>query len=264
MSLICFAGAKGSPGVTLTALATAAAWPAHDGDRKLLLEADPAGGTIAVRYQLGRQPGLITLAAAGRHGTLTRDELWSHAQILPGGLPAVVSPERADRARAILDASGRSLGGWLAALPDVTVIADCGRLGPAPSSGSICASADVVLVVVRPSAEYLHGAAAGAAELRAAGRRVAWVPIGDTPHSPAEIERVTGLPVARVLPDDPRTAADLAAGRIRRRTPLVRELAALAIELAGLVSSSKAPAIAAPAAEPELPAPLRSLAGAVR
>ena len=57
MSLICLASAKGSPGVTTTALALAAAAPTDGGRRKLLLEADPSGGTLAIRYQLGRQPG---------------------------------------------------------------------------------------------------------------------------------------------------------------------------------------------------------------
>ena len=55
MTLTCFASAKGSPGVTLTALGFAAARAAA-GTPTLLLEADPSGWSLAIRYQLGRQP----------------------------------------------------------------------------------------------------------------------------------------------------------------------------------------------------------------
>ena len=58
MALICFASQKGSPGATLSALTVAAAWPNLAGRRKLLVEADPDGGVLAVSYRLGREPGL--------------------------------------------------------------------------------------------------------------------------------------------------------------------------------------------------------------
>ncbi len=69
MSLLCSPAAKGSPGVTLTALGVAAAWPTTDrpAARCWSRPTRPVA-SLAVRYQLGRQPGLITLAAAGRHG----------------------------------------------------------------------------------------------------------------------------------------------------------------------------------------------------
>ena len=165
MALICFASQKGSPGVTLTALAVAAAWPTYEGRRKLLIEVDADGGSLAIRYQLGRQPGLLTLAAAGRHG-LGRDELWAHAQELPGGLAAILAPERADRATAVLSANAKNLGAWLAALPDVDVIADCGRLSPTSPAVVFAAHADLVLFVARPTAEQIQPAAERAAALR--------------------------------------------------------------------------------------------------
>ena len=43
MPLIALASVKGSPGVTTTCLVLAAAWP---GQRRLIIEADPAGGDL--------------------------------------------------------------------------------------------------------------------------------------------------------------------------------------------------------------------------
>lgn len=237
MALICFASQKGSPGVTLTVLAVAAAWPTSEGRRKLLIEADADGGSLAIRYQLGRQPGLLTLAAAGRHG-LSRDELWAHAQELPGGLAAIVAPERPDRASAVLSANGNSLGAWLAALGDVDVIADCGRLSPSSPTTAFANHADVVLFVARPMAEQIQPATERAAAMRAAGRTVGWVLIGERPYSGVEVTAATGVPVVAVLPDDPRSAAALQSGggtgRLRR-SPLVRAATALAADLADSV-----------------------------
>lgn len=262
MSLVCVAGAKGAPGVTLTALGVAAAWPTTDDQRKVLVEADPAGGSLALRHELGRQPGLITLTAAGRHDTLTRNDLWDHAQQLPGGLPVIVAPERADRARQLLDPAGPGLAAWLRGLPDVAAIADCGRLTPDPASAGICANADLVLIVARPTSELLHPAAAIARDLTEAGRRVAWVIVGDRSHAAAEIERVTGIPVARLLPDDPAGAAALAAGNVGRRfgrSALAHGIATLATDLAAAVTPTK---VTAPEIETAEPRPLRSLAAA--
>lgn len=232
MSLICLASAKGSPGVTTTALGIAAAMPVEGGRRKLLLEADPAGGALAIRYQLGRQPGLVTLAAAGRHG-LTREDLWNHAQEIPGGLPVVVAPERADRTTSILETSGARLGSWLAEVPDVTTVADCGRL--APQRHGAAAHADLVLLVARPIADQIHPGSALLDELADAGRTVAWLLIGSSPHPADEVENVTGHAVARVLPNDEKTVAALLAGDVTGRAarrPLLREIAALARDLA--------------------------------
>lgn len=260
MSLVCFASAKGSPGVTLTALGVAAAWPTPDGLRKVLVEADPSGGVLAVRYQLGRQPGLITLAASGRHGGTARGDLWAHAQQLPGGLPVIVAHERADRTRQVLESAGAQLASWLCALPEIVAVADCGRVSPEPAAGVMCGEADLVLLVARPDGEHIHPAAAMADALASAGRRVAWVLIGDQPHSAQAVERVTGHPVARVLPHDERGARALTAGRVPRfgRSPLVTEIAGLASDLAHIVHAPQ-PANTTALVEAR---PLRSLAAA--
>lgn len=211
MSLTAFASAKGAPGVTLTALTFAAA-RAGAGSKVIFLEADRSGGTLAVRYQLPRQPGLITLAAAGRHG-LARDQLWNHAQELPGGLAAIVAPEREDRASAILRDGGARIGRWLADIGDVDVVVDCGRIDSTDLASGLVAQADILHLVARPTAEEIQPAAALAAEAVRLGLSVSWVLIGDCPHHPDEVASVTGVAVAAVLPDDRRGAAALLEGQ---------------------------------------------------
>lgn len=231
MSLICVTSAKGAPGVTLTALGLAAALPCNENRRKVLLEADPSGGSLAIRFGLGRQPGMLSLAGAGGHG-LAEEDIWAHVQELPGGLGVICAPERSDRARAILNPTAITLGSWLAGLDGITVVADCGRYTPADPASGLVEAATQVLMVARPTAEQVQPAAAAAQHLAAMGVAVAWVLIGERPHSAAEVASVTGIPVARVLPDDQRGAELLASGNAsaRRANRLARHFASWAHE----------------------------------
>jgi len=61
---------------------------------------------------------------------------------------------------------------------------------------------------------------------------VALVTVGDSPNNPQEISALTGVPLAAVLPDDPRVAAALAGGKFKpakfRRSLLWRTISGLA------------------------------------
>lgn len=230
MALICFASQKGSPGVTLSALAVAAAWPNLAGRRKLLVEADPDGGVLAVRYRLGREPGLLSLVGAGRGG-MSRDGLWNHTQRLPGGLPVVVAPDRPEQTTAALTASGSALGEWLQSLDDVDVIADVGRLGVSSPAIPFATSADLLLMVARPTAAQIQPGAERLATLARSTKHVGWCLIGTKPYSAAEVEEVHGIRVVGTLADDPKGATALEAGTSqhrRVRSPLVRSAVSLA------------------------------------
>ncbi len=230
MSLVCFASFKGSPGTTLTALATAAAWPTDGNRRKLLLEADADGGALALRYQLPTKPGLISLAAAARRG-LSKDQIWDHAQSLPGGLPVVLAPDGPEQANEVLRGSGRELGQWLSALPDVDVIADVGRLSIGSAAFELVSAADAVLGVVRPTAIELQPAAQRMVALSAYGLRVGWVLIGEKPYTANDVSRAYGLPVVHVVEHDDRGAKQMETGtnpNKLRRSSLVRSIAGLA------------------------------------
>lgn len=232
MSLTCIVSAKGSPGVTLVALGLAAATSTGEHHRKVLLEADPSGGALAIRFGLGRNPGLTSLTAAGAHG-LARDDLWSHVQELPGGLGVICAPERADRSRSALAAGAAALGRWLADRDDLSTIADCGRYAPGDPASALVEAASKVYMVARPTAEQIQPAAAAAQHLAAMSIDVAWVLIGERPHSAAEVSGTTAIPVARVLPDDPRGAQLLEGGNstARRANLLARHFVRWAREL---------------------------------
>jgi MinD-like ATPase involved in chromosome partitioning or flagellar assembly len=232
MSLVCLTSQKGAPGVTLSALVIAAVWPQASGRRKVLLEADPAGGALALRYGLGLETSLITLAVAARSG-LDHGTFDDHLQELPGGLPAVVAPDGPGQVRAALQTSGPSIAAWLAESDAIDAIADLGRLTDANLPVSLAANA--VLMVARPEVEQLQPAARRMAELAEQVPSVGWVVIGDRPHGPDEIQDTYGHPVVAVLPDDPRTARALAAGTMSARimkSPLVRTAASVADDLA--------------------------------
>src|SRR5918994_1059606 len=80
MAYVAFASAKASPGVTTAIAALAATWPA---ERDLVVaELDPAGGDLVVRFDLAAEPGLVSLAAAGRR-QLDRSTFVDHTQPLP-------------------------------------------------------------------------------------------------------------------------------------------------------------------------------------
>lgn len=257
MALIVFGSQKGSPGASLTALAVAGAWPQREGRRTVLLEADPDGGVMAMRYGLGREPGLLSLAASARHG-VARGDLWAHTQEIPGGLAIIVAPDRPDQATAALNTAGATLGPWLAALPDVDVVADLGRLGPSSPALTLAAAADMVLMVARPTSEQLMPAAERVNTLRLHNPSTGWCLIGTKPHSPEEIEQVYEAPVVGVIADDPRGADALEHGgspKRLRRSALVRSAAELAHQLDGWLHPGHESSAAEAEPEPVAPAP---------
>ncbi len=234
MTLLCFASQKGSPGTTAVALAVAAALEVSPGRRKLLMEADTTGGTLAIRYRLPVEPGLVTLAAGVRAG-IEPEGLWRHAQELPGGLPVVVCPDGPEQVHAALAASGAQLGRFLNDLRGVDVICDVGRLAPDSPALDFAAQASAVLMVARPTAEQLQPAARRMAMLRPRVGNLGWVLIGQKPHGPAEVETTFDFPVVGVIADDRRSVTSIEAGAMTkriRRHPFVRSSATLAATLA--------------------------------
>ena len=153
MSLIVVAGAKGAAGVTTTATVLAAVWPAT----ALLADCDPSGGDVALRLRdehggwLAGDRGVVGLAAAARmqSGRLDVDE---QVQTAVGGLPVLVGVDS--------PAQGSRIGGlWpaiaaaLTQTPTMDVLADSGRLLPGLPSEHLVAAADLMVLVVRPTAE---------------------------------------------------------------------------------------------------------------
>lgn len=249
--LIAVVSVKGSPGVTTFSVALAARWPAPA--RALLVEADPSGGDLGIRFSLESTPGLVSLAAAARRS----DDpalLWQHAQALPGGLPAITAPPDADRARAALSAlaeptSGAGILRTAANTPDTVVIADCGRIDTGSAAMPIVRSADALILLSRAHADDL---AHLARRLQSIGR---WTPhpamllVGEG-YSPAEVARELGVqPLGRV-PHDPHGAAVLCGRphslRWGRSGPAHSALGQVAHKVAKVIIAQQAPPPAVP------------------
>jgi cellulose biosynthesis protein BcsQ len=155
MGLYVVASAKGSPGVTTTAVVLAGAWPAEP----VLADLDPAGGDVALRYRdeagvpLDPDKGLLSLGAAVRRGS-TEVPVLDHVQRVSGGLEVlagVTSPSQVQG----LGPAWLHLARAMKIVPSRDVIADCGRLMPGSATVPVLQHADAVLMIARPTVEGL-------------------------------------------------------------------------------------------------------------
>jgi hypothetical protein len=213
------------------ALSLAATW--SPGHRVLLVEADPAGGTLAAGSGWPAEPSLMSLAAAARRGGEPA-LVWEHCHQLPGGAAVLAGTSSTDHARSALGMAGDLLG-RLGEL-DVDVLIDCGRLEPGSAALGLWEQAERVVLAVRPRLADLH-ALTGWLEARPSeGHRLGLVTVGEGPYPDSEIADALGLPVLARLPWDPDAASGLvsvpASSRELRLAPLVRAARTLADRLA--------------------------------
>ncbi|HET9500086.1 MAG TPA: hypothetical protein VFO98_07480 [Marmoricola sp.] len=146
MGLLVVASAKGSPGVTTTALLLGGLWPRQS----VVAECDPSGADVAWRMPardgqpLDPQTGVLSLVAAGRK-TMHPGLLLQHSQQIVGGLDVlagVSAPEQAGGVR------WDELGRLLADVSGLDVIADLGRIGASTPQNALLARAAAVLMLV--------------------------------------------------------------------------------------------------------------------
>lgn len=222
MKVISLASVRGAPGVTTTALLLASTFT--DG---LVVEADLDGGVLAVRYGLGREPGLTTFAASGHD---VEGGWRAHAQDA-GGVPVLVGPDAPGASASLWRTAGERITHKLVAADGVAVV-DAGRLrSPVP----LVAASDLLAVLVNPVADQLVALTHLVPTLRQAVRgRVAVVLVGAGPYGAAEVELSVGVSVVGELPNDPDAAEVLRVGGSRSRlarSQLARAVGALGVEL---------------------------------
>jgi hypothetical protein len=238
VGVIAFASAKSSPGVTTTVTALAASWPA---DRDLhVVEVDPAGGDLVVRFEMPPEPGLVTLAATGRRD-LSRDTYLAHTQALPSDVGAdgpirriLLAPVAADQASAALGALRGGLPRVLASL-GADVLIDCGRLDPYSPAFEFAAQADLLVVVTRPILSEIHHLASRLPTINA--RATSLLVVGDRPYGVSDVAAVVGATPLGTIPVDDRAAQTLTLGhphglRVLRRSRLLRDARSVAEGLA--------------------------------
>ncbi len=207
--LLGLVSAKGSPGVTTTALALTAAAGARGSS--LLVEVDPAGGDLECWCGPLGEPGLLAVAT-----DLAREsdpeKLLDHAVDAAHGVRALVAPTNEAAATATLVPIVERLGPALATL-DSMVVMDHGRWSASHRAAGHVAAAALVGVVCRPTLDSIEHARWLVESLRRVNRAVAVVVVGGTrPYGPDEVGAAIGVPVAGVLPWDPRGVLALVEG----------------------------------------------------
>ncbi|MEU3452593.1 ParA family protein [Micromonospora sp. NPDC006766] len=252
MAIIALLSAKGSPGVTTSALAAALTW--HR--RLVLAECDPAGGSILAGYLGGALDGPrgIGELAVGelRDGNLDT-AFWSQLVDLDAPkrerllLPGVVDPAQAGSVTPLWQRFADFFTGLEKGVPPYDVLVDCGRLQVAGPPWPVLRAAAVLLLVTHA---HLPDLSATRATIRAVERDLTEhrVPpgtlrllvVGDG-HSSSEISKALRLPVIARLPHDPRTAAVLSlGGTVRAGRPLMRAASALEVPVAALLDRRRA------------------------
>ncbi len=233
MALIGLTSAKGSPGVTTSALALTLCWHHATGRTALLVEADPVGGDIAAGYLRGSaaaHDGHAALAAARdlevadavlAHALRLDDT--GHALLLTGGATAIPAQLRTGLAD-------------LAARPGVDVLIDLGRIRETPTAPAV--EVDLLLVVLRSSLRSVAGTRDRIAAVRAPVPldQVSLLVVGERrPYDAAEITTALGCPVVGSLAWDPTAAEVLSDGAAQSwrftRSALMRSASALAREV---------------------------------
>jgi hypothetical protein len=231
MTLVAVCAPAGSAASTTTAVVLASMLPA--GYPTLLAECDPSGGDVAAWAQLPTTPGWSSAVSGGDRSW---EAIGDHAQALPSGLRVMAAPARSAQAHTAVGEASRGFAGLLAAAPDVTTIADCGRVEfDAPVWA---APAQLTLLLVRQSVvsapatvPRVDRAIEALGILRSSCRQVGVVLIGGAPYRSSEIAAALGTELFGVLPEDASGAALVAGGwtlgRRASRSPLARAAAEL-------------------------------------
>jgi hypothetical protein len=235
VAVIALTSAKGSPGVTAAALALTLTWPG----RCVLVECDPAGGSVQAGYLAGALPadrGIRELAVAELRGEDLRKTWWSqlvdlqppHRQRLL--LPGITDPVQSGALRPVWDRLAEFFASLEYAQPGFDVIVDGGRLAAPNTPWPLLHRADAVLLVLRPT---LPGMFAAVPSLRALRTQLmehgggtsalGLLVTGPGDQATRTIVQQLHNPVVATLPDDPRTAQVLGhGGKIRMNGPLMR------------------------------------------
>jgi MinD-like ATPase involved in chromosome partitioning or flagellar assembly len=251
MSLIAFASAKGSPGVSTTLAGLSRTWPTQ----AVVADLDPAGGDTALRYRAGNGDpldsgtGLLSLGAAVRAGQAA--DLDDHLQTTMGGMRTLVGVTTPGQVLG-LGAAWQHVALALRRARKYDVLADCGRLTPGSPAMAVVEQADAVVLMSGPELEdiaHLRERVRGLAASLHLGSIDA-VPTGIMMRTPANDSRSltdaeqllasAGLPVRAlgIVAEDSKAASALRteSGRNIRRSVLARSLYDLTARITDLTN----------------------------
>jgi hypothetical protein len=216
--LLTLVSAKGSPGVTTTAAALAAAGAEQRAATARsqgvdLVELDPAGGDIEPLTGPAGESGLLRAASDLRPAVMVECTV-----DVPRGVRSLLAPTGSREACGTVMAGLDAWGPALSSLGGV-VIADAGQWDRAhPAAGRLHGS-DLVGVVCRPDARSVEHVRHVLDDLRSLvwPAPVVVLTVGDRPYPVAEVAKVLGVVAGGMLAWDPRGAAALWADGIGPR-----------------------------------------------
>jgi MinD-like ATPase involved in chromosome partitioning or flagellar assembly len=238
--LISFVSAKGSPGVTTTALALGAQWPRTC----VVVDVDPFGGDLLPGIGRGTWPAdasIVDLVAAARSMPVEaalRQRVVRPAEHGPLALAGFGGLGQAT------NVPWDGIAAGLAQIADADVLADCGRHTVLGGVEALLARSDVVVLVSGSSLPAVRAVSRLVPVLRETLRvgpgdqRLALLVVDpDEPYGSPEIAQACDLPLLGEVPFDARAAAvwsaGAPAGRWLSRSPLQREAHRLARLLCG-------------------------------
>ena len=147
MTVIGLFSVKGAPGTTTVATALAACQPSQNA---VLIEADPAGGDLAMRLGISQQPGLAQLAARLCSTASDRSVFDGSARyVARGGFELVMAPVQPLAAQAALEVLAQAGPLLTSASRARSVILDLGRADGSEPSMALANCCDVLAIVLR-------------------------------------------------------------------------------------------------------------------
>ena len=231
---------SGAPGTTSWALLLSAAWPSGNTPERVVLEADPDGGVLGARYDLGVHPGAVSLVAAcGRdnkialadHGRQIQDKLW----VVPG-------PELAETAQPVWARGADTVATALVA-DDRVWIVDLGRLGPNSPGNPFADLASMNILVAHVGNESLVQIPSRIKRLALSGGTTGLILVGKTGHTNPDLTSFSGADRVWEVPDPidlPALVAKTIGGRRARWHMVWRTALNIAAEVAQTSSLSAA------------------------
>ncbi len=186
--LVSLSSVSGAPGVSTWALTMTVAWPAAG--QRVLIEADPSGGVLAVRYGLPVEPGVTSLLSEARLGQESVVDLTAHGRRLNRSVWCVPGPATAHVARPVW-AGGAAAVAPLLADDRRLWLADCGRVDPDGPTRPLIDAAIAHIVFSDGSDSSLMNIPSRVDWLSTTAR-VGVVIVGTARHARGELRRFSG------------------------------------------------------------------------
>lgn len=240
--IVALTSVRGAPGVSVTTVLLAAAWPGSV--ERVVLEADLDGGVTGARYGLGVDPGVGALVSAVRHD-VTDERLLDRAGRRVDALAWIVpGPESALTAQRVwgADRAAAQVADALRADAERVWLVDAGRATSRSATAPLVVGADVALVFTRDQPADLLQVPERTAELGDQCPRVGVVVVGRPDYGLDELREFCRVEHLWRVAADPSVVALSQRGwhdHRLRRSPAWRDVVALAADLADLCAQAR-------------------------